>query len=42
MLSWVPISLPFRHVYMVLSEIVTLFIYAVSMTFLPEYFGKFH
>ncbi|KAL1943316.1 hypothetical protein VTO73DRAFT_4391 [Trametes versicolor] len=26
------------HVYMVLSEIVTLFIYAVSMTFLPEYF----
>ncbi len=27
---------------MVLSEIVTLFIYAVSMTFLPEYFGTFH
>ncbi|KAI0354190.1 protein transporter [Trametes cingulata] len=26
------------HVYMVLSEIVTLFIYAVSMAFLPEYF----
>lgn len=27
---------------MVLSEIVTLFIYAVSMTFLPEYFGELH
>ncbi|KAI0369507.1 protein transporter [Pilatotrama ljubarskyi] len=26
------------HVYMVLSEIVTLFIYAISMAFLPEYF----
>ncbi|KAI8996275.1 protein transporter [Trametes punicea] len=26
------------HVYMVLSEVVTLFIYAISMTFLPEYF----
>ncbi|KAH9886694.1 aminophospholipid-transporting P-type ATPase [Cubamyces lactineus] len=26
------------HVYMVLSEVVTLFIYAVSMTFLPEFF----
>ncbi|KAI0659521.1 aminophospholipid-transporting P-type ATPase [Cubamyces menziesii] len=26
------------HVYMVLSEIVTLFIYAVSMAFLPEFF----
>ncbi len=28
-----------RHVYMVLSEIVTLMIYAVSIVFLPEYFG---
>ncbi|KAI0331410.1 protein transporter [Cubamyces sp. BRFM 1775] len=26
------------HVYMVLSEVVTLFIYAVSMAFLPEFF----
>ncbi|TBU21618.1 aminophospholipid-transporting P-type ATPase [Dichomitus squalens] len=26
------------HIYMVVSEIVTLFIYAISMTFLPEYF----
>ncbi|RPD63418.1 aminophospholipid-transporting P-type ATPase [Lentinus tigrinus ALCF2SS1-6] len=26
------------HIYMVLSEIITLFIYAISMTFLPEYF----
>ena len=25
---------------MVVSEIVTLFIYAISMTFLPEYFGE--
>ena len=28
-----------RHMYMVVSEIVTLFIYAISMIFLPEYFG---
>ena len=25
---------------MVISEIVTLFIYVASMAFLPEYFGK--
>ena len=25
---------------MVVSEIVTLFIYAISMAFLPEYFGE--
>ncbi len=25
---------------MVLSEIITLFIYAISIAFLPEYFGK--
>ena len=29
-----------RHVYMVISEIVTFFIYALSFVFLPEYFGK--
>ena len=29
-----------RHIYMVLSEIITLIIYAVSMTFLQEYFGE--
>lgn len=29
-----------RHVYMVVSEIVTLFFYVASMAFLPEYFGK--
>lgn len=28
-----------RHVYMVLSEIITLLIYAISIVFLPEYFG---
>jgi phospholipid-translocating ATPase len=27
---------------MVISEIVTLFIYAISMVFLPEYFGQFY
>ena len=29
-----------RHVYMVISEIVTFFIYGLSLVFLPEYFGK--
>jgi phospholipid-translocating ATPase len=28
-----------RHVYMIISEVVTLGIYAFSMIFLPEYFG---
>jgi hypothetical protein len=28
-----------RHIYMVISEIVTLLIYLASMAFLPEYFG---
>jgi phospholipid-translocating ATPase len=28
-----------RHVYMVIAEIVTLLLYAVSIIFLPEYFG---
>jgi len=27
------------HVYMIISEIVTLFLYVISMAFLPEYFG---
>lgn len=27
------------HVYMVLSEVVTLLLYCISMAFLPEYFG---
>lgn len=27
---------------MVLAEIVTLFLYAVSIMFLPEYFGEFY
>jgi phospholipid-translocating ATPase len=30
-----------RHVYMIISEVVTLGIYAFSMIFLPEYFGTF-
>jgi len=30
-----------RHVYMIISEVVTLGIYALSMVFLPEYFGAF-
>ena len=30
-----------RHVYMVVSEIVTFFLYAISLTFLPEYFGEY-
>jgi phospholipid-translocating ATPase len=30
-----------RHVYMIISEVVTLGIYAFSMIFLPEYFGAF-
>ncbi len=29
-----------RHVYMIISEIVTLVIYVVSIMFLPEYFGE--
>lgn len=29
----------FRHLYMVVSEIVTLFFYIISIAFLPEYFG---
>ena len=28
-----------RHVYMVISEVVTLFFYVVSIAFLPEFFG---
>jgi hypothetical protein len=28
-----------RHVYMIISEVVTLGIYAFSLVFLPEYFG---
>ena len=31
----------YRHVYMVISEVVTFFLYALSLAFLPEYFGKF-
>lgn len=27
------------HMYMVIAEVVTLMLYVVSMTFLPEYFG---
>lgn len=30
----------YRHIYMVVSEILTLLIYAVSMAFLPEFFGE--
>ena len=33
-------SLLCRHVYMIISEVVTLGIYAFSMIFLPEYFGS--
>lgn len=29
-----------RHVYMVLSEVITVIIYAISIVFLPEYFGE--
>ena len=29
-----------RHVYMVVSEIATVIIYAISIVFLPEYFGR--
>lgn len=28
-----------RHIYMVISEVVTFFLYALSLAFLPEYFG---
>ena len=31
----------YRHIYMVISEIVTLLLYLASMAFLPEYFGMF-
>jgi hypothetical protein len=30
-----------RHIYMVIAEIVTLLLYAVSIVFLPEYFGAY-
>jgi phospholipid-translocating ATPase len=30
------------HIYMIIAEVVTLLLYIVSMTFLPEYFGAFH
>ena len=30
-----------RHVYMIISEVATLLFYAVSMVFLPEYFGRY-
>ena len=33
---------PHRHPYMILAEVITLFFYAISMAFLPEYFGKSH
>lgn len=29
-----------RHMYMVISEVVTFFLYALSLAFLPEYFGE--
>ena len=32
---------PRRHTYMVISEVVTLLIYMISMAFLPEYFGTY-
>ena len=28
-----------RHIYMIVSEVVTLFFYIISIAFLPEYFG---
>ena len=31
-----------RHIYMVVSEIVTLFFYVISIAFLPAYFGMNH
>ena len=31
-----------RHLYMVISEVVTLCFYIVSIAFLPEYFGVFY
>lgn len=36
------LSPPLRHLYMVISEVVTLFLYAISIAFLPEYFGMCH
>jgi hypothetical protein len=30
-----------RHIYMVISEVVTLFFYVISIAFLPEYFGAY-
>lgn len=35
----IPTDLEGRHIYMVIAEIVTLFLYVISMAFLPEYFG---
>lgn len=32
-------DLEHRHIYMVIAEVVTLFLYVISMAFLPEYFG---
>ena len=31
-----------RHIYMVISEIVTLLLYVISIAFLPEYFGELY
>jgi len=31
-----------RHIYMVISEVVTLFFYVISIAFLPAYFGLLH
>ena len=33
--------LNYRHPYMVISEVVTLFFYIISIAFLPAYFGAF-
>jgi len=38
--SAMPCSRLTRHSYMVISEVVTLFFYVVSMAFLPAYFGE--
>ncbi len=35
-----PTNVSLRHIYMLISEIVTLLLYVVSMAFLPEYFGE--
>lgn len=39
-LSFLILFLVVRHLYMVISEIVTLFLYIISMAFLPEFFGE--